>query len=79
MVSDEEFVLLYDINTSKIRDFEYCIYSAFNLHEISDGDCVAEFRFQKNDIPRLVTVLQLPDEIQCGMYNALRVSSVEAL
>ena len=33
----------------------------------------------KNDILRLVTALQLPDKIQCGMYNDLRVSSVEAL
>ena len=79
MVSDEEFALLYDINTSRNRDFEYWIYNAFNLHEISDHDCVAEFRFQKNGIPRLVTALQLPDEIQCGMYNDLRISSVEAL
>ena len=45
MVSDEEFALLYDINTSKNRDFEYWIYNAFNLHEISDDDCVTEFRF----------------------------------
>ena len=35
--------------------------------------------FKKNDIPRLVTALQLPDEIQCGIYHDLRVSSVEAL
>ena len=53
MVSDEEFALLYDINTSKNRDFEYQIYNAFNLQEISDDDCVAGFRFQKNDILRL--------------------------
>ena len=51
MVLDEEFALMYDINTSKNRDFEYGIYNAFNLHKISDDDCVAESRFQKNDIP----------------------------
>ena len=70
---------MFDINTSKNRDFEYWIYNAFNLEEISDDDCLAEFRFQKNDIPRLVTALQLPDEIRGGMYHDLRVSSVEAL
>ena len=79
MVSDYEFALLFDIKTSKNRNFEYWIYNAFNLEEISDDDCLAEFRFQKNDIPRLVTALQLPDEIQCGIYHDLRVSSVEAL
>ena len=62
MVLDEEFASLYDINTSKNRDFEYLICNAFNLHEISDDDCVVEFRFQKNDMPRLVTALRLPDE-----------------
>ena len=46
MVSDEEFALLYDINTSKNRDIEYRTCNAFNLHEISD-ECVVEFRFQK--------------------------------
>ena len=35
--------------------------------------------FRKNDIPRLVTALQLPDEIQYGMNNYLRVSFIEAL
>ena len=79
MVSDYEFALLFDIKTSKNRNFEYWIYNAFNLEEISDDDCLAEFRFQKNDIPRLVTALQLPDEIQCGMNNYLRVSFIEAL
>ena len=77
MVSDEEFALLYDINTWNNRNFEYRIYNALNLHEISNDKLVAEFRFQNNDIPRFVTALQLPDEIQCGMYNDLRVSSVE--
>ena len=38
-----------------------------------------EFRFEKIDIPRLATALPLPDEIQCGMCNSLRVSSVEAM
>ena len=79
MASDEEFALLYDINTWKNRNFEYRIYNALNLHEISNDDCVAAFRFQKNDIPRFVTALQLPDELQCGMYNDSRVSSVEIL
>ena len=51
VLSDKEFALLYDINTSKNRDFEYWIYIAFNLHEISDDDCVAEFRFQKMTSP----------------------------
>ena len=79
MVSDKEFVFLYDVSTLKNRDFEYYIYSAFNLHEISDNDYMAEFIFQKNGVSRLVKALQLPDEIQFGMHNDFMVSMVEAL
>ena len=79
MVLDEEFALFYDINTSKNKDFEYWIYNAFNSDEISDDVVWKNSGFKKNDIPRLVTALQLPDEIQCGMNNYLRVSFIEAL
>ena len=79
MVSDEKFGLLHDINTSKNKGFELWIYNAFNLHEISDDDCMEEFRFQENDILRLIIALQLPGEIQCDMHNDLRVSSVKVL
>ena len=79
MVLGEEFALLYDINTSRNGEFEYWTYNAFNLCEISDDDCVAEFRFKKNDIPKLVTAVQLPGEIHWGMYNDLKVNLVEAL
>ena len=72
MVLGEEFALLYDINTSRNGEFEYWTYNAFNLREISDDDCVAEFRFKKNDIHRLVTALQLPGEIHWDMYNDLK-------
>ena len=51
MVSDEEFALLYDINTLKNRKFEYWIYNAFNLHEISNDNCVAKFRLEEMTSP----------------------------
>ena len=38
--------------------------------KISDDDCVVEFRFQKYDIPKLVTGLQFPNEILCGMCKS---------
>ena len=96
MISGEDFALLYDINTSKNRDFEYWLYDEFkktsknrdfeywlydefNLNDISDDDCIAEFRFQKNDIIRLGNELHLPNEIRCSLYNDLCVDSVEAL
>lgn len=79
LITAEEFILLYDINKSKNRDFEYRLYDNFNLQNISDDDCHSEFRFGKNDIIRLRNTLQLPLELQCSLYNNLRVDSVEAL
>lgn len=79
VISDEEFILLYDINTSKNKCFEYWLHDGFDLHAISDNDCEAEFRFQKNDIVRLKNALQLPEEISCTLYNNRKIDSTEAL
>ena len=79
LISDEEFLLLYGINTSKNRDFEYWQYDKFNLDSISDDDVISEFRFMKHDIKRLVDVMNFPNEITCHFYNDLRVSGLEAL
>ena len=79
LITDEEFVLLYDINKSKNRDFEYWNYEKFSLFDVSDDDCIAEFRFEKHDITRLKNALQLPNTIRCRLYNDLKVDSTEAL
>ena len=50
LIDDEEFVMLYDLNTSKNPDFEYWNYAKFDLQKVSDAECLAEMRFEKNDI-----------------------------
>ena len=75
----EDFLLLYEINQSKNLDFPYWKYQAFSLDAMTDEDCIAEFRFHKNDIPRLERALDFPFEITCYLYNDLVVSSTEAL
>ena len=50
---EEEFILLYDINASSNLEFPYWKYPSFNLENISDADCVAEFRFLKSDVYKL--------------------------
>ena len=62
LLTDEEFCLLYDLNTSKNPDFDYTCYNKFDLNEMSDDDVVAEFRFMKNAILRLVRALDMPNE-----------------
>ena len=77
IINDEEFVLLYDINTAKSPDFPYWNYEAFELDNMSDDECQAEFRFYKNDVCDLMEVLGFPETFTC--YNGLTVDGTEAL
>ena len=43
----EEFVLLFDLNTSKNPDIEYWKYHTFELNSYGDDDVVAQFRSMK--------------------------------
>ena len=50
LLNDEEFILLYDMNASKNPDFPYWQYDPFDLDDLCDNECTAEFHFLKNDI-----------------------------
>ena len=65
VVSDREFVLLYDAYQSKNPDFNYQQYEPFNLDNINSAECKAEFRIEKADLPRLAEALQLPPTFHC--------------
>ena len=43
----EEFVLLFDLNTSNNPDNEYWKYHTFELNSYGDDDVVAQFRSMK--------------------------------
>ena len=77
IIDDEEFALLYDINQSDNLDLPYDDYEEFDLEFMEDDECVAEFRFTKQDIPVLAEVLGVPDTISC--YQRSVCSGVEAL
>ena len=64
-ISEDEFFLLYDLNTSKNPDFPYECYGKFDLNEMDDSECLAEFRFHKSQIPVLHDALQLPQFFRC--------------
>ena len=76
-IDDEEFLLLYDINKSKNPDFPYWNYERFNLDFLNEDECVANFRFKKNDIYDMKDLLQIPDDVHC--YNGTKVDGIEAL
>ena len=56
---EEEFIILLELNTSNNLDLKYSKYPGSNLENISEDDCIAEFRFRKNDIKRLQRALNL--------------------
>ena len=61
-ISEEEFVLLYDYNKSSNLDLRYDQYPLFELDNMEDDECLAEFRVRRRDIPLLEEALQIPDE-----------------
>lgn len=76
-INDREFHLLYEANKSKNPEFPYWNYERFDLDEMTNAECKAEFLFYRNDIYKLADVLQLPEEIVT--YNGLVVSSIAGL
>ena len=63
VIDDEEFVLLFDLKSSKNPDIECWKYHTFDLNSNGDDDVAAQFQFMKRDIPRLRDALDLPNEI----------------
>ena len=62
MISEEEFVFLYDYNKSSNLNLRYDHYPLFDLDDMEDDECLAEFRVRKSDIPLLEEALQIPEE-----------------
>ena len=65
IISDEEFLVLWESCCSKNPDFLYSSYARFDLKNVGETESLAEFRVQKQDIPVLANVLQLPMNIHC--------------
>lgn len=61
LISEEEFVLLCEENTSNNLDFPYDEYPRFVLEDKDEAECIADFRVEKHHIPVLADALQLPD------------------
>ena len=76
LLNDEEFVLLYDLNSSRNLNIPYWQYPNFDLDNMQDDECISEFRFLKNDIYGLFDVLGIPEEIIC--YNGSKLNGVTA-
>ena len=53
LINHEEFVLLYNLNTSKSFDYSYWNYNRFDLDYWSDEEYMSNLRFCKADVYRL--------------------------
>ena len=49
-ISEDEFLILYDVNTSENPDFPNENYGKFDLNDVDDSACLSEFRFRKGDL-----------------------------
>ena len=57
-INEKEFVILYEEYQSANLCFPYWEYQPF--HHLDNSECRADFRVEKEDIPRLATALQIP-------------------
>ena len=64
-ISEDEFLLLYDVNTFKNPDFPYECYGKFDLNDMDDSECLSEFRFHKSDLSVLSVALHPPNYFIC--------------
>ena len=76
-INEEEFLLLSEEFESKNPDFPYENHAGFDLDDMDELECFAEFRFQKRHIPLLADVLQIPDTFLC--YQRSVLSGIEGL
>ena len=44
----------------------YSLYPLFDIDDMEDNECLAEFQVNKRDIPALAEALQIPDWISCN-------------
>lgn len=65
IIDEDDFMLLYDINQSKNLEFPHENYELFNFDALDPVECVADFRVEKQDIPRLADALSIPPVIKC--------------
>ena len=79
-IDEEEYLLLieeFDNASMKQSRFPYEEYDPFDWNALDELVCKTEFRFEKNDAPRLLHVLQIPAVISIERCNAC--PGIEAL
>ena len=63
IIHSEEFVLLYDLHTSKNLDYPYWSYSEFDLENWTDAECRSELRPSRGDVYRLFEAFDIQSSV----------------
>ena len=58
ILNDKELLVLYEQSPS--LDLPYSSYPLFDLDNMEDDECLAEFRVKKRDIAALAEAVQIP-------------------
>ena len=69
LIDEDKFVWLYNLNTSKNSVFPYEIYERFELANVDEVECKAEFRVEKSDLPQLADALHIPQIFKCNQRS----------
>lgn len=77
IIEEDVFLMLLEASEQNAPRFQYWRYPRFSLEFVNEDECLAEFRFQKEDIQRLAHVLRIPHKVVCR--NGTTANSVEAL
>ena len=62
LINDKEYILLYDLSTSKNSDYPHRNYDRFDLDVWTDDEYKTDVRFYKSDVYRLANVLNIPEQ-----------------
>ena len=65
-ISEKEFVILYEEYQSAKLCFPFWEYQPFRVNDLDNSECRANFRGEKEDIPKLATALQIPRFFRCS-------------
>jgi len=80
LISDEDFLLLNELFPSKSPNFPYEEYSRFNLDNMSETECKAAFRFNKDGLPVPAEALQIrPPSFELNYVTYQRKDAIRSL
>ena len=65
VITEEEFVVLFAQYRPENPEFPYWKYDGFDFESLDPHECKAEFRFEKQDLPKLKQCLRIPDRFVC--------------